>query len=135
MASQIDTVDIESLRLDDEDIKTFQRLDGRPPFVPTAEERALVEQMTSVGIPQESQCLLIRGIDSKTMRKHFRHELDTAKIKANLAIGGMLFAKAMGGDTTAMIFWAKTQMGWKETTTTELVGKDGAPIVLWGGQK
>ena len=53
------------------------------PFKPTEEERKLVEQMCSVGIPQESICLVVRdGIDDKTLRKHFRRELDTAKVKA-----------------------------------------------------
>jgi hypothetical protein len=102
-------------------------------FEPTDDERNLVEQMTAVGIPQESIALVIRdGIDDKTLRKHFRRELDTAKIKANAKIGGTLFNKAMGGDTTAAIFWAKTQMGWKETSAHEFTGKDGGPIILWG---
>ncbi len=80
----------------------------------------MVEQMCAVGIPQESISLMVRnGIDDKTLRKHFRRELDTAKIKANAKIGGTLFNKAIGGDTTAAIFWAKTQMGWKETDRLE----------------
>jgi len=85
-------------------------------FKPTDEERKLVEQMCAVGIPQESIALVVRdGIDDKTLRKHFRRELDTAKVKANAKVGGALFNKAMAGDTSAAIFWAKTQMGWKET--------------------
>ena len=95
----------------------------KPSFKPTDEERQLVEQMTAVGIPQESVCLMVRdGIDDKTLRKHFRRELDTAKIKANAKIGGSLFNKAIGGDTTAAIFWAKTQMGWKEQTDVNHTG-------------
>ena len=107
----------------------------KPSFKPTDDERKLVEQMCAVGIPQESICLVVRnGIDDKTLRKHFRRELDTAKIKANAKIGGTLFNKAVNGDTTAAIFWAKTQMGWKETNTTEHTGKEGGPIVMWGGR-
>jgi len=105
----------------------------KQPFKPTDEERKLVEQMCAVGIPQESICLVVRdGIDDKTLRKHFRRELDTSKVKANAKIGGTLYNKAVGGDTTAAIFWAKTQMGWKETTAHEHAGKDGGPVVLWG---
>lgn len=97
----------------------------KPPFKPTDDERKLVEQMCAVGIPQESICLVVRdGIDDKTLRKHFRRELDTAKIKANAKIGGGLFNRAMGGDTASLIFWAKTQMGWKETQTHEMTGGD-----------
>jgi len=102
--------------------KTPKRV-TRPTFKPTDDERRLVEQMCAVGIPQESICLVVRdGIDDKTLRKHFRRELDTAKIKANAKIGGTLFNKAVNGDTTAAIFWAKTQMGWKETNVSEHTG-------------
>lgn len=89
----------------------------------------MVEQMCAVGIPQESMCLVIRdGIDKKTLRKHFRTELDTGTIKANTRIGGRLFNKAMSGDTASLIFWCKTRMGWKESNIHELTGKDGAPL-------
>ena len=102
--------------------KTPKRI-TKPTFKPTDDERKLVEQMCAVGIPQESICLVVRdGIDDKTLRKHFRRELDTAKIKANAKIGGTLFNRAVNGDTTAAIFWAKTQMGWKETNINEHTG-------------
>ena len=93
---------------------------GRPPFVPEEDERKLVEQMCAVGIPHEQIAAVIRGgIDAETLKKHFKVELREAKIKANAKIGGTLFNKAMSGDTTAAIFWAKTQMGWKETNVSE----------------
>ena len=92
----------------------------KPTFKPTDEERKLVEQMSAVGIPQSNIAMIIRdGIDDKTLRKHFRKELDT---KANAKIGGTLFNKAVNGDTSAAIFWAKTRMGWKETNVTEHAG-------------
>jgi hypothetical protein len=96
---------------------------GQPAFKPTDEERKLVEQMTACGIPQESQCLVIRdGIDDKTLRKHFRRELDTAATKANAKVAGTLFNKAMGGDTTAIIWWTKTRMKWSERQEVEHTG-------------
>ena len=104
----------------------------KPSFKPTDDERRLVEQMCAVGIPQDAISLVVRdGIDVKTLRKHFRRELDTAKIRANAKIGGTLFSKAIGGDTTAAIFWAKTQMGWKETDRHEHTG-DLKVRVPWG---
>ena len=96
---------------------------GQPAFKPTDDERKLVEQMTACGIPQESQCLVIRdGIDDKTLRKHFRRELDTAATKANAKVAGTLVNKAMGGDTTAIIWWSKTRMKWSERQEVEHTG-------------
>ncbi|MGL4647789.1 MAG: hypothetical protein ACRC1H_00165, partial [Caldilineaceae bacterium] len=37
---------------------------------------------------------------------------------------------ATGGDTTAMIWWSKTQMKWSETQKVEHTGKDGGAIAL-----
>jgi len=92
----------------------------KPSFKPTDDERLLVEQMSAVGIPQDSIARVVRtGIDPTTLRKHFRHELDTAATKANAKVGGKLFNKIMGGDTTAAIWWTKTRMGWKEKTEVE----------------
>jgi|TARA_R110001583_G_scaffold167781_1_gene320597 hypothetical protein len=98
-------------------------LKRRPAFKPTEEERALVEKMSSVGIPQESICLVVRdGIDDKTLRKHFRRELDTAATMANAKVAGTLFDKAMGGDTTALIWWTKTRLRWSEKQEVEHSG-------------
>ena len=103
----------------------------KPSFKPTDDERKMVEQMCAVGIPQESICKVVRDrIDDKTLRKHFRRELDTAKVRANAQIGGTLFNKAVNGDTSAAIFWAKTQMGWKETNATQLTDGDGGPLKI-----
>ena len=103
----------------------------KPTFKPTDEERKLVEQMSAVGIPQSNIAMVIRdGIDDKTLRKLFRKELDTAATKANAKIGGTLFNKAVNGDTSAAIFWAKTRMGWKETNVTEHAGNVAVNIQL-----
>ncbi len=48
--------------------------------------------------------------------------------KAAAAVGGGLLQRAMAGDTVSAIFYLKTQCGWKETRTTELVGSEGGPI-------
>ena len=80
--------------------------------------------MSAVGIPQDSiaRCIRDKGIDVKTLRKHFREELDTAATKANAMVGGNLYNKAVGGDTTAMIWWTKTRMKWSDTTNVEHSG-------------
>jgi hypothetical protein len=44
------------------------------------------------------------------------------------AIAQSLVTKARAGDTTAMIFFLKTQAGWRETSGLELSGPNAGPI-------
>ena len=90
----------------------------KPPHAPTDAMRQTVQLHTTVGTPQETIAQIL-GIDAKTLRKHYRDELDLSRAKANATIGGALFNKAKGGDTAAMIFWMKTQAGWRETEAAQ----------------
>jgi len=91
---------------------------GRPAHEPTEATRQTVQMHTMVGTPQEIVADVL-GIDAKTLRKWYRDELDLAKAKANASVCGTLYKKCLAGDTTAMIFWLKTQAQWKETTVNE----------------
>lgn len=102
---------------------------GRKAFEPTDAERKQVEALSGYGLPIEQIAVLIReGIDTDTLRKHFSTELQSGKAKANAQVGKTLFQKVMAGDTTAAIWWSKTQMRWAETQKHELTGADGAPL-------
>jgi hypothetical protein len=102
---------------------------GRPAFEPTDHERKQVEAMSGYGLPIEQIAVLVRdGIDTDTLRKHFTQELISGKAKANAQVGKTLFQKVMAGDTTAAIWWSKTQMRWKEVQQHELTGANGAPL-------
>ena len=96
----------------------------KPPHVPTAATRQIVKLHTMVGTTQKDVARVI-GIDGKTLRKYYRDELDLSKAKANATVGGALFNKAVGGDTAAMIFWMKTQAGFRERTDVNLTSEDG----------
>jgi DNA-binding XRE family transcriptional regulator len=100
----------------------------KPPHEPTPEGRQLVQLHATIGTTQETIADIL-GIDAKTLRKHYRDELTQSMAKANATIGGALFNKAKGGDTTAMIFWMKTRAGWKEPQRIEMTGADGGPIL------
>lgn len=109
-------------------MKTRKKM-GRPTHKPTSETRKQVETLSGMGIPYEQLCSLL-GICDDTLRKYYQEELVSGKGKANAKIAQCLFNKATGGDTTALIFWAKTQMRWKETSGVELTGKDGAAVEI-----
>lgn len=102
---------------------------GRKPFVPTDLERKQVEAMSGHGIPQEQIAVLVRnGIDVDTLRIHFKKELILGKAKNNVKAGQTLFQRGINGDTTALIFWCKTQMKWSETQNIEY--SSGIPVHL-----
>ena len=104
---------------------------GRNPFEPTETERKQVEALSGYGLPLDQIAGLVRkGISVETLTKHFAEELVSGKAKANSQVGRTLFQKAAGGDTTAMIWWTKTQMKWSETQKVEHTGKDGGAIAL-----
>src|SRR5262245_45105995 len=79
---------------------------GRPPFEATPAQRQMVEAMAGYGIPKTDIAAVV-GIATKTLRKHFRIELDTGHIKANAKVAGNLYRIATGNGreaVTAAIF-------------------------------
>ena len=92
---------------------------------PTKASRELVSLHAMVGTDQRVIAEIL-DIDPKTLRKYYRAELDNSKAKANATIGGALFNKAKSGDTTAMIFWMKTQARWSERSEIDHTSSDGS---------
>ena len=85
--------------------------------------------MAAYGIP-EADIARVIGIDPKTLRRHYRDELDTGHVKANSKMAENLYRKAMGDGpqaVTATIFWLKTRAQWRETAIAE-VRLDPDPI-------
>jgi hypothetical protein len=102
---------------------------GRPAFEPTDAQRKQVEAWSGYGLPIDQIGALVRdGISVDTLRSHFNLELQSGKAKANAQVGKTLFSKVMAGDTTAAIWWSKTQMRWAETQKHEVTGADGVPL-------
>lgn len=104
---------------------------GRNPFEPSETERKQVEALSGYGLPLEQIAVLVRkGISVDTLTKYFSEELVSGKAKANSQVGRTLFQKATSGDTTAMIWWTKTQMRWSETQKVEHTGANGGAIAM-----
>ena len=103
---------------------------GYQPFVPTKEQRDNVEALAGHGVPPEDICRLVINprtglpIDDKTLRRHFRSELDSGYVKANDKVVQSLYAQASGGNVTAAIWWTKARMGGSERLHS---GKGGGP--------
>ena len=75
-------------------------------------------------VPEHNIASVI-GIDPKTLRKHYRHELDNGQVKATAKVAESLFRKATSDgpqSVTAAIFWLKTRGGWRESPQAHEVG-------------
>lgn len=95
-------------------------------LIPTDEERLQVAEWAGIGLTQIHIAALIRdGIDDKTLRKHFRKELDQGKAEAISAVASVLMGKALNGDTASIMFYLKTQAGWRETSHIDHTSSDG----------
>ena len=94
--------------------------------------------MASQGVPHETiaLCLGKKGIDPKTMRKHFRRELDTAAAITNANIGTNVYNAAMRGEAWACCFWLKCRAGWKDSAGpgSDGPGKTVQLVVVPAGQ-
>ena len=86
---------------------------ARRAHTPDPNQRRQVEAMAAYGIPAQDIARTLR-IDAKTLRKHYRDELDLGSTKANAQVAGFLFTAAKSGNVTAQIFWLKTRARWKE---------------------
>ena len=84
------------------------------PHVPTSESRALVLALAISGAGHKQICAVV-GISYRTMRKYYAPEVDKGLDRANSVVAAKLYGLCREGNLTALIFWAKTRMGWRET--------------------
>jgi hypothetical protein len=116
----------------------LKRLGGLPHKMPRrahkpdSTSRRQVEAMAGYGVP-EADIAGVLAIDPKTLRKHYRSELDHGHVKANAKVAENLYRKATGDGREAVIaaiFWLKTRAGWKETLVQEHTGKNDPVVVI-----
>lgn len=106
---------------------------GRPMKTLSPEQTEEVEKLASM--LNKKQIAEYYGMTEKTFRavEERQKEVFTAykrgKSKAIVSVAGNLIKQAQNGNTSAAIFYLKTQAGWKETERHELVGADDEPLV------
>ena len=113
----------------------MKRARGRPVFKATEADYNTVRTMAACGFAHDviAECLGEKGIDKKTLYKHFRHDLDVALAKANTLIGSVAFQAAARGEPWAVCFWLKCRAKWQEVVRYEHSGPEGKPIAVDAG--
>jgi len=86
---------------------------SRDPHEPTEENRQLVRYLAGVGQRQDDIAIIV-GCSEKTLRLHYRNELDEGKADANAKVIGILLRMIQRGDLGAQIFFHKCDGGPKE---------------------
>ena len=102
----------------------------RPKLDPTDEQRKKVKTLSAVGIPQDEIARHIGIRSPKTLRKHFREELDRGATDANASVAGALFKEAMGGNVAAQKFWLQSRAGWRPRPAFEPGSTQPPPFVV-----
>lgn len=102
----------------------------RAQFHPTEEQRQLVKFLAARGAKQIEIAQFIGIRSDKTLRRHFREELNRAAVEANGKVAQALLKKALDGNVTALIFWLKCRAGWREGSHFERVSGPPAPFIV-----
>lgn len=102
----------------------------KKPRVLDNEEMAQVEAMASVLTSEQIADYL--GISRATFYEIMERQPDVAgrykkgKARAIGSVAKSLYKKAIDGDTASMIFFLKTQAGWREVNRVDMTSSDGS---------
>lgn len=90
---------------------------GRPRYEPKPADRETVKALSAAGVPQAriAKCIGDYGVDEKTLRKHFRRELDVSSDLLTAHTMGKLLAAINESQPWAVLSWLKCRAGWAET--------------------
>jgi hypothetical protein len=102
----------------------------RPQLHPTDEQRQLVKFLVAIGAKQIEIAQLIGIRSDKTLRRHFREEINRGVLEANGKVAQTLLKKAIDGNVTAAIFWMKCRAHWREEGPSEPSSPGPAPFIV-----
>ena len=112
---------------------------GQPPFKPAKGQREMVRRLVGFGFPHERICLLIdnpyshKPITVKTLKRAFPRELTLGTVEMDALATKMLTDKMRAGNMTAIIWYMKNKMGWRDIF--EQTGVTPAQVVIQIGRE
>jgi len=81
---------------------------SRPSFKPTAEQRKMVKSMAALGLTHEQMAIAIGIRSPKTVRRHFRKQLNAGHAEAIATVSSVAFEMAQSGKYPSMTrFWLR----------------------------
>ncbi|HTB11904.1 MAG TPA: hypothetical protein VK752_10045 [Bryobacteraceae bacterium] len=95
---------------------------ARKAFEPAADERRVVKVMSACGIRQEDIATEVGLRSPKTLRKHFREELDRGRIGADIEVGKTLYKMAISGRRPAATIYYLNRQAARRARSTPVTG-------------
>lgn len=85
-------------------------------------DEAILAKIGGLGLPLKQLAAMLgtNGISVQRMEQLYSRVLNRTRAKLNADIASTIYEKAMAGDSAMLALWAKTQMGWTETTKRTL---------------
>lgn len=103
----------------------------RPRFIPTTEQRKLVKTFAALGISHDEIAKNVGLRSVKTLRRHFRQELDQGLTEAKARVSQTFFKMATSGQCpAATIFWLKVRAGWREGQASDQRPQTPPPFLV-----
>ena len=99
-------------------------------FIPTQQQRRTVREAAAYGLPQSAIAAMVDLRSEKTLRRHFRKELDSGGARANFKVAQSLYRSAVNGSVVAMMFWMKCRAGWRERPESEQRNAKLPPFIV-----
>src|SRR2546425_6645488 len=87
----------------------------RPRFNPTSAHRHMAKTLAALGVPHDHIARQVGLRSPKTLRRHFRRELDDGAAEANAKVAQTAYQMATSGKYPwATAFWLKARAGWND---------------------
>src|SRR5437660_542087 len=88
---------------------------ARPRFKPISAQRYMAKTLAALGVPHDHIAHRVGLRSPKTLRRHFRKELDDGAAEANAKVAQTLYHMATSGKYPwATTFWLRARAGWSD---------------------
>jgi len=100
---------------------------AQAPYEPNENDLALVREMSADGVTIKDIAFMV-GVSHTTLLKYYGDEMRRVRIENVRGAGKNLYQQAMGGNMTALIFYLKSQGGWREKQEVDVNVSGGMTI-------
>jgi len=98
-----------------------------PAYEPNEKDRQLVLELARDGVNQKDIAFII-GTTDKTLRKYYGDDMRRVRIDCVRKAGKTLYEQGLGGNMAALIFYLKSQGGWREKQDVEVNVSGGVTL-------